>query len=104
MMLTQTHPDQDVFGTIQSPRLSGAIREPGQRRFDAQIIRLTRYGFRCNAAFKLRPGTLIWLMLPGMDALEAHVMIAQDYRYDCIFKHPLHPAVFDHLKYRYART
>ena len=101
MLVTRICSADDAFGTIVSPSVKAAIREPGGRRYHVQLVQISCFGFRCNAPFKLAPGTLIWLVLPGMDALEAHVMMAKDYRYDCVFKAPLHHAVFDHLKTRY---
>jgi hypothetical protein len=101
MLVTKICSTDDAFGTIVSPSVCATIREPGGRRYHVQMMQISRFGFRCNAPFKLAPGTLVWLVLPGMDSLVAHVMMANDYRYDCVFKDPLHHAVFDHLKLRY---
>jgi hypothetical protein len=101
MLVTKFCQADDPFNSVANPNVRATIREPGARRFDVQLVQISRFGFRCNAAFKLRPGALIWLVLPGMDALEAHVMLAKDYRYECVFKNPVHHAVFDHLKHQY---
>ena len=43
------------------------------------------------------PGTVVWLTLPGMAALEAVVAWRDKFKYGCAFAKPIHPAVFDHI-------
>lgn len=77
--------------------LRARLRDRGATRFDIKILDLSLTGFRAETAYRLNPGTLVWVSLPGLASLEAEVAWQEREHVGCKFDTPLHPAVFDHI-------
>ena len=63
--------------------------------FPVKIMDMSVAGFACDALLQAHPGTLCWLTLPGLGALEAHVVRHDHDGMGCAFKNLLNPAVLD---------
>lgn len=74
------------------------LRDRGATKFAVRVIDISTTGFRAECDFRLHEGTLVWLTLPGMAGLEAHVAWRDgNFLYGFVFAQPLHEAVFDHI-------
>ncbi len=78
-------------------KMRAHLRDRGQTRFEIDVVDLSQAGFRAETSFTLWPGTVVWLTLPGLAALEAVVAWRDKLSYGCAFAKPLHPAVFEHI-------
>ncbi len=91
-------PGEDLRRALRkSVRMRAHLRDRGQTRFEIEVTDLSMSGFRAETSFTLWPGTVVWLTLPGLAALEAVVAWRDKFKYGCAFAKPLHPAVFDHI-------
>ncbi|MGN6269443.1 MAG: PilZ domain-containing protein [Sphingomonas sp.] len=74
------------------------LRDRGSSKFAVTVLDISTTGFRAECAFRLHEGTLVWLTLPGMAGLEAHVAWCDgNFLYGFVFTQPLHEAVLDHI-------
>jgi hypothetical protein len=84
--------------TLRRPvELRARLRDRGATKFDISVTDLSRTGFRAETAFKLAPGTLVWVSLPGLSPLAAEIAWQTREQVGAKFSTPLHPAVFDHI-------
>lgn len=84
---------------------SACLREPGSsQKFEVEVIDLSIYGFRFETSFTIRPGSLVFVTIPGMRALEAKVSWARGYIYGAEFDQPLYVAVFDMIAARHKKV
>lgn len=78
-----------------------ALSIPARMRFSCSpgfpvtIMNMSVAGFACDALLGSPPGTLCWLTLPGLGALEAEVVRHDPDGMGCAFKTLLNPAVLD---------
>lgn len=78
-------------------KLRARLRDRSAARFEIAVIDLSLTGFRAETVNRLRPGTLVWITLPGFAGLEAEVAWQTNEHVGCAFLQPLHPAVFEHI-------
>lgn len=76
--------------------LPAKVRE-GTRRWQIDVGSLTqhRVEFDCYAALRL--GTLLWIVLPGLEGWPARIVAVDGYRFTCEFTQSLHPAVLERV-------
>ena len=76
--------------------LPARVRE-GTRRWSIDVSTLTTRNveFECFAALRL--GTLLWIVLPGLEGWPARIVDIDGYRFTCEFTQPLHPAVLERV-------
>lgn len=104
MSLAAKHWQQDERRSLRlKVSVAASVRQPGSTAFDAKVLDLSMTGFRLETSFNLKPGTRVWLTLPGMQSLEAEVAWRKDFIYGCAFVQSLYPAVFDHIARRFAQ-
>ena len=88
-----------------APRLRLAI--PARMRlscsssFAVKVTAMSLSGFVSDALLEVHPGTLCWLTLPGLGALEAEVVHHDHAGVGCVFKNKLNPAVLNHYLQQY---
>lgn len=75
-------------GTVRS-------RHPGSKRFPAEILDLSPGGCRVELVQQVAVGDVVWIGLPGLDAIQSNVCWSQGYQAGVAFVTPLHPSVFD---------
>jgi hypothetical protein len=82
-------------GSVQM-NLPARVRE-GTRRWSIDVTSLTArtVEFDCFAALRL--GTLLWIVLPGLEGWPARIVGIDGYRFTCEFTQPLHPAVLERI-------
>ena len=82
----------------RSRRSSGPCgNREGTRRWNIDVGSLTArtVEFDCFAALRL--GTLLWIVLPGLEGWPARIVAIDGYRFTCEFTQPLHPAVLERI-------
>ena len=82
-------------GSVQL-NLPARVRE-GTRRWSIDVASLSARNveFDCYAALRL--GTLLWIVLPGLEGWPARIVGIDGYRFTCEFTQPLHPAVLERV-------
>lgn len=84
--------------------IPATLRISGGRGFQTVIHDLSLSGF-CGAAInRLQPGTICWLTLPGMEALQSEVIWWDNSLVGCAFEKLLSPIVHDNVLARYSAT
>jgi hypothetical protein len=86
--------DESRRALRKAVKMRAHLRDRGQTKFEIDVLDLSASGFRAETSFTLWPGTVVWLTLPGLAALEAVVAWRDKLKYGCAFAKPLHPAVF----------
>lgn len=93
-------PDEDrshggEAGVVQL-NLPARVRE-GTRRWTIEVASLTARGVEFDCFAALRLGTLLWIVLPGLEGWPARIVAIDGYRFSCEFTQPLHPAVLERI-------
>lgn len=77
--------------------ISAGLRQRGAATVTVRILDLSTHGFRIDTHLNMQIGTQIWLRLPGLESVPAHVAWVRGHSAGCAFDRPLHPAVLDML-------
>jgi hypothetical protein len=81
--------------------IPAALRPSGARGFQTVVHDLSLSGFSAMAINRLNPGTLCWLMLPGMESMEAEVIWWNNSLVGCAFHQLLNPIIHDNILERW---
>lgn len=84
--------------------MKACLREPQSSRFDVDIFDLSVKGCRLGTSALLRPGSRIYITVPGIVPLEAAVAWREGHSYGCAFVQPLHAAVLDHIARKFRKA
>ena len=76
--------------------LPARVRE-GMRRWSIEVASITPRTVEFDSYAALRLGTLLWIVLPGLDGWPARIVAVEGYRFTCEFTQPLHPAVLERI-------
>lgn len=76
--------------------LPARVRE-GTRRWAIDVATLTTRAVEFDSFVPLRLGTLLWIVLPGLEGWPARIVGIDGYRFTCEFTQPLHPAVLERI-------
>lgn len=82
-------------GAIQL-NLPARVRE-GTRRWAIDVATLTTRAVEFDSFVPLRLGTLLWIVLPGLEGWPARIVSIDGYRFTCEFTQTLHPAVLERI-------
>ena len=82
--------------------IPAALRQSGGRPFQTVVHDLSLSGFLATAVARMQPGAIVWLTLPGLEALQAEVVWWNDSLAGCAFAHLLSPIVHDNLIARFG--
>ena len=77
------------------------LRQSGGRPFQTVVNDLSLSGFSATSVSRLHVGTVCWLTLPGLEALQAEVIWWEDSLCGCAFAQLLSPIVHDNILARY---
>lgn len=77
------------------------LRVSGARGFQTVVHDLSLSGFCAAAVNRLHPGTVCWLTLPGLEALQAEVIWWDNSLTGCAFHNLLSPIVHDNILARW---
>jgi hypothetical protein len=76
--------------------LPARVRE-GTRRWQIEVASITTRSVAFDSFAALRIGSLLWVVLPGLEGWPARIVSVEGYRYNCEFTQPLHPAVLERV-------
>ena len=76
--------------------LAARVRE-GTRRWSIDVASITTRSVTFDSFAALGLGSLLWIVLPGLEGWPARIVTVQGYRYSCEFTQPLHPAVLERI-------
>ena len=76
--------------------LPARVRE-GTRRWSIDVASITTRSVTFDSFAALGMGSLLWIVLPGLEGWPARIVTVEGYRYNCEFTQPLHPAVLERI-------
>jgi hypothetical protein len=76
--------------------LPARVRE-GTRRWQIDVASITTRSVAFDSFAALRIGSLLWIVLPGLEGWPARIVTVEGYRFTCEFTQPLHPAVLERV-------
>lgn len=77
------------------------LRLAGGRPFITDVNDLSLSGFSAVCVSRMHAGSMCWLTLPGLEALQAEVVWWEDGLCGCAFANLLSPIVHDNILARY---
>lgn len=81
--------------------IPASLRPSGGRGFITTVLDLSLAGFSAACPDRMLPGTVCWLTLPGLEALQAEVVWWDNAKVGCAFARLLSPIVHDNVVLRY---
>lgn len=93
--LPATDPEPAPEGSV-ALNLPARVRE-GTRRWNIEVASITARSVQFDSFAALRLGTLLWIVLPGLEGWPARIVGIDGYRFTCEFTQPLHPAVLERI-------
>ncbi len=93
--------EEDRCAPRQRLAIPARMRFSCSSSFPVQVTDMSIAGFACDALLAAHPGTLCWLTLPGLGALEAEVVRHSTDGMGCAFKNLLNLAVLNHYAAKY---
>lgn len=94
--------DEDRCAPRHKLAIPARMRFSCSSSFQVEVTDMSLAGFACDALLAVHPGTLCWLTLPGLGALEAEVVRHDNNGMGCAFKNLLNLAVFNHYVAKYS--
>jgi len=88
-------PEPGVEAGVQL-NLQARVRE-GTRRWSIEVASITTRSVNFDSFAALGLGSLLWIVLPGLEGWPARIVAVEGYRYACEFTQPLHPAVLERI-------
>jgi hypothetical protein len=76
--------------------LPARVRE-GTRRWSIDVTAITTRTVTFDSFAALGMGSLLWIVLPGLEGWPARIVAVDGYRFTCEFTQPLHPAVLERV-------
>jgi hypothetical protein len=89
-------PSIDPLAPTVQLNLSARVRE-GLRRWTIDVDSLDSRSVSFESYAPLKLGTLLWIVLPGLEGWPARIVDNEGYRFTCEFTQPLHPAVLERI-------
>lgn len=102
-------PDEHYLITTPEDRCSeraavtipASLRQAGGRGFATTVLDLSLAGFSAACPDRMPTGTVCWLTLPSLEALQAEVIWWDSAKVGCAFDRLLSPIVHDNIVQRY---
>jgi PilZ domain len=85
-------------------RIPCLLRPSGFKGFSVIVQNLSLSGFAAEACTGMKPGTRIWLTMPGMAALQAEIAWNDGTVIGCAFTNLLNPVILDSILNIYSAT
>ena len=81
--------------------IPASLRISGGRGFQTVVHDLSMSGFCAAAVSRIRPGSVCWLTLPGIESLQAEVIWWNNCLVGCAFDKLLSPIVYENILSRW---
>ncbi len=92
---------EDRCGARVLVAIPAGLRPSGQRAFQTMVRDLSVSGFSASSVSRMQPGTLCWLTLPGLAAMQAEVVWWESSMAGCAFAQLLSPLIHERLVQRW---
>ena len=76
------------------------FRRTGEHRWRVNVIDVSPQGCRVELPVRVTPEDTIWIIFPGLEAVQGRVCWIQEWVAGVEFDHPLHRAVFEMVEQR----
>jgi hypothetical protein len=93
---------EDRCAPRQKVKIPAKLRRSGARGSYTVVHDLSLAGFCSSSPARMHVGTICWLTLPGLEALQAEVIWWQGGMVGCGFAKLLSPIIHEHILARYA--
>jgi hypothetical protein len=107
-MLTRNKPQsyavasqEDRCADRSAVTIPSSLRPSGGRGFATTVLDLSLAGFSAACPDRMLVGTVCWLTLPGLEALQAEVVWWDNARVGCAFARLMSPIVHDNIVLRF---
>lgn len=77
------------------------LRQSGGRSIQTMVRDLSISGFSASSLNRMNPGSICWLTLPGLEALQSEVVWWNNSIVGCAFANLLSTLVLENLLYRW---
>lgn len=94
--------DEDRCVVRHRLSIPAQMRFSCSKSFAVEVSDLSLAGFACDALVEAHKGTICWLTLPGLGAMEAEVVHHGNSGLGCAFKNMLNLAVLNHFVAKYS--
>src|ERR1700712_1545199 len=81
--------------------IPASLRASGAKSIQTVVHDLSLSGFCSLSINRMRPGTVCWLQLPGLESLQAEVIWWDNSLVGCAFQNLLSPIVHDNIVARF---
>ena len=81
--------------------IPASLRASGGKAFQTSVNDLSLSGFSATSISRLHTGTLCWITLPGLEAMQAEVIWWEDAMVGCAFNQLLSPIILDNVLARW---
>lgn len=71
------------------------FRRHADSRYPVELLNFSPEGCCISPPVRVEAGESVWLRIPGMDTIHAHVAWTEQWKVGLEFDTPFHPAVFD---------
>jgi hypothetical protein len=82
-----------LAGTVRS-------RHAGSKGYPTEILDLSPGGCRVELSYKPKVGEMLWITLPGIEAIESKICWTDGFMAGVAFTKALYPSVFDLIAQR----
>lgn len=98
----ETVMDEQKGRSQERRALSGTVRSrhSGSKPYPSDILDLSPGGCRVELSYTPRVGEIVWITLPGIEAIESKICWVDGFQAGVAFTKPLYPSVFDLIAQR----
>lgn len=79
------------------------FRRTGEHRWRVNLLDFSPQGCRVEVPVRVKIDDLIWISLPGLEALQGRICLVEEWVAGVEFDKPLHAAVFEMVELRMRR-
>ena len=80
------------------------FRRKGEHRWRVNILDFSPEGCRVELPVRVKPDDIIWISLPGLEAIQGTVCWVKEWEAGVEFDKPLYPAVFEDVRDRMRKA
>ena len=74
------------------------FRRTGEHRWRVNVLDISREGCRLELPVRVKIDDMIWVTVPGLEAIQGKVCRVKEWVAGIEFTRPLYPAVFDMIE------
>ncbi len=79
------------------------FRRTGEHRWRVNVLDMSPEGCRLELPVRVKVDDIIWVTLPGLEAIQGKICWVKEWVVGVEFTRPLHPAVFEMVERKMRR-